>query len=163
MTGMTNENPLSLGDASRTEGGALMRAIWLEAQRRGDTPTAAAANMGMGYSYMLALSAGKRRTAGLSREHLKGVASYLSVPVIHVYMLAGVVSYEDFHYTADLKERALKVYHQMNLDPLWVGYVPLLSEWNLLSPKVLVLLCLLYERGARSELFSFDRSPTEVA
>lgn len=131
----------------------LIARIWVAAASKNESAYDLAENLGFSYPYLIALARGERPTEKLGREHIVRIANYLDLPVGQVYLLAGVLKPEDFIFEPTQEEKIQRVLDAMSIDPLWAAYVPKPEVWHDANPSLKLLVCLLYERGARTSFF----------
>lgn len=133
---------------------ALIHALWNKRQTKSETAQDVAKHLGITYVYLMALSRGERPISKVDRSVLNAAAEYLEIPLIHVYMLAELLTPADFVYAPSLKDKFAEIHKAMLSDPVWHGYALTQSEWNALDLKPKMLISLLFERAARTQFFS---------
>lgn len=138
---------------------ALMLKLWEKAAANNESPAELAASLDISYPYLLALARGERPTSGMTRVHLVSVAKYLSLPVGQVYLLAGALSPEDFIFEPTQDEKMQYALEAMRNDPLWTAHTPNKKVWQHADPSLKLLICLLYERAARTSFFDGTEAP----
>lgn len=141
-------------DSKKTvPGAALIAALWLAMNQRGETPAELAAQLNITYVYLMALARGERPVPRVSREVLVAAAAYLKVPTAQAYLLAESLLPVDFVYLPSIEEKIRRVYDAMLSDPLWMGYALKHDEWESLSLNAKLLVCLLYEKSSKTRFF----------
>lgn len=139
---------------------ALMSRLWEQAAANNESLQELADRLdNISYPYLMALARGERPTEKMERKYLVSAAKYLNLPVGQVYLLAGVMSPEDFIFEPTKEEKMQHVLAAMRNDPLWAAYAPNEKVWQHADPSLKLLVCLLYERGARTSFFDGTETP----
>lgn len=139
---------------------ALMSRLWEQAAANNESLQELADRLdNMSYPYLMALARGERPTDKMERKYLVSAAKYLNLPVGQVYLLAGVMSPEDFIFEPTKEEKMQHVLAAMRNDPLWAAHAPSEKVWQHADPSLKLLVCLLYERGARTSFFDGTETP----
>lgn len=108
--------PQSAGNPARkSEPSALVRALQLEAVRRGDSPARLAQQLGLTARHWARWRTGEESTAVAKRPHLVAASRYLRVPVVAVLGMAGAVTLQDLEWPG-VQSRELRL--RMELDAL---------------------------------------------
>ena len=138
---------------------ALMSKLWEQAAANNESLPELAEKLDISYPYLMALARGERPTEKIDRVHLVSAAKYLNLSVGQVYLLAGALTPEDFIFEPTKDEKMQQVLLAMRNDPLWTAYVPNKNVWQHADPSVKLLICLLYERAARTSFFDGTEAP----
>lgn len=126
----------------------LALAVRERATERGITLKAAAAEMALTYSHLMALCSGQRRFSGVRRDKMARIAAFLGVPVVHCYLLAGTFTPGDFVVARKLPHRLRLTLGKLRADPDWAAFAPSDTAWDGWPEAARVLICLLYERDS---------------
>lgn len=123
---------------------ALLRLLVNEAIRRGDTLQALADNLGVTYSRLTQWRRNQAHIKNAHRSVLNQAALYLKIPVVVAFVLAGVVTFLDFHWPSEepIDHQLARVLEDMQQDPLVAGLVP--EELASASPTLHVFVAFLY-------------------
>lgn len=144
--------------------GALMSKLWEQAAANNESLQELAVSLdNISYPYLMALARGERPTDKMERKYLVSAAKYLNLPVGQVYLLAGTLSPEDFIFEPTKDEKMQHALAAMRNDPLWAAYAPNEKVWKHADPSVKLLICLLYERAARTSFFDGTEAPVYPA
>lgn len=146
-------NVHSAGVGKENAPSALMSKLWEQAAVNNDSLPELAEKLDMSYPYLMALARGERPTDKVERKHLVMCAKYLNVPVGQVYLLSGALLPEDFIFEPTKEENIQHVLKAMRNDPLWTAHVPSEKVLKHADPSLKLLICLLYERAARTSFF----------
>ena len=138
---------------------ALMSRLWERAAQNNDSLADLAVKLEISYPYLMALARGERPTEKMDRVYLVNAAKYLNLPIGQVYLLAGVLRPEDFIFEPTKEEKMRHAVNAMRNDPLWTAYVPNEQVWEHTDPSMKLLICLLYERAARTSFFDGTDAP----
>jgi hypothetical protein len=138
---------------------ALMSKLWEQAAANNHSLTELADLLDISYPYLMALARGERPPEKMDRDHLVSAAKYLNLPVGQVYLLAGSLTPEDFIFEPTKDEKMQHALAAMRNDPLWAAYAPNKNVWQHVDPSVKLLICLLYERAARTSFFDGTEAP----
>lgn len=141
---------------TKIPGAALIKQLWEEMELREETANELAVQLGITYSYLMALSRGERPINQVSRPVLLAAAKYLKLPAAQIYMLAGALQPEDFVYDGEREEKLERVRQAMERDPVWTGYALDRKSFEALDMRARMLICLLYERAAKTAFFEDD-------
>lgn len=142
---------------------ALMSRLWEQAAANNESPPELADKLDISYPYLMALARGERPTEKMDRAHLVSAAGYLNLPVGQVYLLAGALLPEDFIFEPTQEEKMQYALAAMRKDPLWTAFAPNEKVWKHADPSVRLLICLLYERAARTSFFDGTEAPVYPA
>lgn len=103
----------------------LLRVLLAEADRRGQTVTAMAAELGVSPGYVFQLRNGLRQTEFIGQEFAVACARYLRIPVVLVKLWAGRIRLTDFGWPSQAtnaqRDRDLA---ELAKDPAYAGLVP---------------------------------------
>lgn len=121
-------------------------------RQRGITMKAAAREMGLTYSHLMALCSGARRFGGVRRDRMMRIATFLEVPVITCYLLGGEFSSSDFVVEQSLTGRLALTLAKLRADPEWSALAPSEAAWESWPEPARTLVALLYERGCQEDL-----------
>lgn len=146
-------------DSTKKVHSALMSKVWEKAAANGESLAELAVILDMSYPYLMALARGERPTDKMDRVYLVSVAKYLNLPVGQVYLLAGALSPEDFIFEPTKDEKMQHVLSAMRTDPLWTAYVPNEKVWQNADPSLKLLVCLMYERAAKTSFLDGTEAP----
>jgi len=138
---------------------ALMSKLWEQAAANNESLPELAGKLDISYPYLMALARGERPTEKMDRAHLVSAAKYLNLSVGQVYLLAGTLLPEDFIFEPTKDEKMQHALAAMRNDPLWTAYAPNEKVWKHADPSVKLLICLLYERAARTSFFDGTEAP----
>lgn len=130
------------------KGLALLNAIHEKAVERTQKFSQACKEMGISSTYLTDLfSAESERTVeNLDVRSLRQIANYLEVPLGQVYILAEILTIEDFIVQRSMEEDLSTVYQLMKRDSLWADILPPEDAFNVLDTRFKILIALLYER-----------------
>lgn len=142
---------------------ALMSRLWEQAAANNESLPELADKLDISYPYLMALARGERPTEKMDRAHLVSAAGYLNLPVGQVYLLAGALLPEDFIFEPTQEEKMQYALAAMRKDPLWTAFAPNEKVWKHADPSVKLLICLLYERAARTSFFDGTEAPVYPA
>ncbi len=126
-------------------GARLIEMLKKRADKNQDAMHHVAEHLGISSSYLSAIYRGVRPISGLPREALVNASHYLNLPVAQIYILAEVMTVNDFVTEQDAVVICERVHDAMCLDPKWAGYVPAFSTWTAMPMSVKILIGLLYE------------------
>lgn len=123
---------------------ALLRFLVEEAIRRGDTLQSLADTLGVTYSRLTQWRRGEAHIKNANRSVLTQAALYLKIPVVVAFVLAGVITFPDFHWPSEehIDHQPAKVLEDMRQDPLVAGLIP--EELASASPTLRVFVAFLY-------------------
>ena len=139
--------------------GALMSKLWEQAAANKESLTELAERLDISYPYLLALARGERPTDKMDRAQLVNAAKYLNLSVGQVYLLAGALHPEDFIFEPTRDEKMQYALAAMSKDPLWTAYAPNEKVWKHADQSLKLLICLLYERAAKTTFFDGTEAP----
>ena len=152
---MTDEKPRKPGlrivktdeksQKTTISGGRLIDMLKRRAEKNQGTMNDIAAHLGISPSYLSAIFRNVRPISGMSREAFVNAARYLNLPVTQIYLLADVMTLNDFVTEQDAGVICERVHDAMCLDPKWAGYVPAFSTWTAMPMSMKILIGLLYE------------------
>lgn len=142
---------------------ALMSRLWEQAAANNESLPELADKLDISYPYLMALARGERPTEKMDRTHLVSAARYLNLSVGQVYLLAGALLPEDFIFEPTQEEKMQYALAAMRKDPLWTAFAPNEKVWKHADPSVRLLICLLYERAARTSFFDGTEAPVYPA
>jgi transcriptional regulator with XRE-family HTH domain len=154
-----NKHNVNAAPLSKDAPSALMSKLWEQAALNNESVTELAVILDISYPYLMALARGERPTDKIDRVHLEKAAKYLNLPVGQVYLLAGVLTPEDFIFEPTKDEKMQHALKAMRNDPLWAAHTPSKKVWQETPPSVQLLICLLYERAARTSFFDETEAP----
>jgi len=140
-------------------GAALIARLWEEMSRRGHTTKQLADTLGITYIYLMALARGEKPIYQLGRDVLVRAAEYLNSPVAQAYLLAGVMSPEDFVLTPTLDDRMARVREAMAHDSMWCGLELSDAQWAKTPQEARLLICMLYEQAAKTTWLDWTMIP----
>jgi transcriptional regulator with XRE-family HTH domain len=104
-----------------------------------------ASAIGISVVYLRALNSGHRRFADVDPDVLRRVATYVNLPVAQVFLLSETLDPEDFFAASTLGDELAQAYRSMTLDPKWSGYVPATEDWDAMSERTKLFMCMMYE------------------
>jgi len=136
-----------------TEQTGLMSRLWEQAAVKGHSLKELSIELKISYPYLMSLARGESPTQEIKREHIVTMSKYLNLPVGQTYLLSGALVPEDFIFVPTKEEKIQYAYQAMRNDPLWTAYVPTKLIWEASETSVKLLVCLLYERAARTSFF----------
>lgn len=142
---------------------ALMSMLWEQAAANNQSLPELAENLKISYPYLMALARGERPTEKMDRAHLVSAAEYLKLSVGQVYLLAGALRPEDFIFEPTQEEKMQYALAAMRHDPVWAAFAPSEKAWKHFDPSAKLLICLLYERAARTLFFDGTEAPVYPA
>lgn len=140
-------------------GAALIARLWEEMSRRGHTTKQLAETLGITYIYLMALARGEKPIYQLGRDILERAAEYLKTPVAQAYLMAGVLSPEDFVLTPSLEDRMARVREAMAHDSMWCGLELSDAQWTKTPQEARLLICMLYEQAAKTTWLDWTMIP----
>lgn len=134
---------------------ALLRLLVEESIRRGETLQSLAECLGVTYSRLTQWRRGDAHIKNANRRVLAQAAQYLKIPVVVAFVLAGVITFPDFHWPSEehIDHQLVRVLEDMRQDPLVAGLIP--AELASASPALRVFVAFLY-----SELSHLQRTPS---
>lgn len=105
----------------------------------------AATTCGISTVYLRAIISGHRQFADVDKAILRRIAEYVHLPVAQVFLLADALTAADFYFVDTVEDELLKAHRSMTVDPMWSGYAPSTEEWDSMTQRTKMLLCMLYE------------------
>lgn len=135
-------------------GSWLMTQLWNKMTENEDSTQAVAHMLGCSYPYLMALLRCERPASGMARPIMLGIANYLGVPPVHVYIQSGAMNPNDFFVTETLPGKLSRLHDVMRSDPVWAVYLPNRKDWDDLPEQTRVLIGLLYEKTGNSLILS---------
>lgn len=151
------------GGISEKEVTGLMSKLWEQAAINGHSLKELADLLGLSYTYLMKLARGESPTEKIDREHIVIMSKYLNLPVGQTYLLSGGLVPEDLIFEPTKEEKIQYAYQAMRNDPLWAAYAPSKSTWEHSDASLKLLICLLYERAARTNFFDDTEVPVYPA
>lgn len=123
---------------------ALLRLLVEESIRRGETLQSLAEFLGVTYSRLTQWRRGEAHIKNANRSVLAQAALYLQIPVVVAFVLAGVITFSDFHWPSEehIDHQLARIFEDMRQDPLVAGLVP--AELASASPALRVFVAFLY-------------------
>lgn len=143
-------------DTASTTTTWLMTQLWNKMRQNGHNSHTASHSLGCSYPYLMALIRGERPSAGMSRQLMLNIATYLGVPPVHVFIQAGAMETSDFFVIEELPGKLSRLHDVMRSDPKWMSHMPSRKEWDSLGEKAQILIGLLYENCGGFLLMSPD-------
>lgn len=92
--------------------------------------------------------------AGLSKDKLRNISSFLGLSYINVCLLAGIVLPEDFYDAERFNEEMLAARDTMSRDDQWGVFVPEVPEWLVLPLRVRLGMVCLYQVATHQQLLT---------
>jgi hypothetical protein len=159
QAGVARKRNVNAAPVSKDAPSALMSKLWEQAAANNESVMELTDHLDMSYPYLMALARGERPTEKIDRAQLVKAAEYLKLPVGQVYLLAGALTPEDFIFEPTKDQKMQHALEAMRNDPLWAAYAPSKKVWQETLPSVQLLICLLYERAARTSFFDGTEAP----
>jgi hypothetical protein len=159
QAGVSRKRNVNAAPVSKDAPCALMSKLWEKAATNNESVMELTGILDVSYPYLMALARGERPTDKLNRAQLVRAANYLKLPVGQVFLLAGVLTPEDFIFEPTKDEKMQYALNAMRNDPLWAAYAPSKKVWQETLPSVQMLICLLYERAARTSFLDGTEAP----
>lgn len=128
------------------EGAPLIRALYDQAEQRGEWTNEIADHIGLSPSYFSSIAGGMRPVGALNRATLQKCADYLAVPLVQVYVLAEHLGPEAFLSKETVDTHLDRGFRMIREDSDWSMVAPKESEWKELPFSAKVLIVLLYQR-----------------
>ncbi len=121
--------------------------IQAHGERLGMTPQDVCNALNITRSYFNVFRRGSPKGVEPSREILRRSAEFLGVSVVQAFMLAGILTPQDFYLHSTLEGSLDKALSRMRADDEWVSYLPTQKQWKEIPLNVRVGIVLLYERA----------------
>ena len=136
------------------KGLALLNAMREKAVEKNQRFTQACKEMGISQTYLSDLFSveSERTIENLDVRSLRQIAKYLEVPLGQIYILADILTIEDFIVHRTIDEDLATVYQLMKKDRLWADILPPQADFLTLDTRFKLLIALLYERDVGKTL-----------
>jgi transcriptional regulator with XRE-family HTH domain len=140
---------LSIKQAPLTERiAAYMAENFLNAREFGD-------KIGTSSSYVNSIMQGIRPVSASDPEKIKNIAAVLQVPLIQVYIWAGIFGPEDLILSTDINKRLGEAYLKMQSFPEGIGFCPPRSQWNTWDKNIKLRFVMLFEIAFQNRLLEY--------
>ena len=153
-------DPSDPGDANEqndsTEpkrGMALINALKRQCLELKTTPDEVADQLGYHPRYMSILMRGQRWIGSVGHEKLKLLANFLDIPLVTVYVMAGILDPKDFVHHSTLASTLEVGYKNLSQSKVMAAHVPTRDVWEQTPDEVKLLCILLYERFETDDLY----------
>lgn len=131
---------------------SIIEAIEARAQELGMDTSELAKTLGLTEPYWRAFRRGGRWIGLVGHEKLKFIAEFVGLPLVTVYVMAGIFSPEDFYKQRTLEARLDEVFEQVKLDTYLKAYCPSDEDWENTPLSVKYLALLMHNKLTETDL-----------
>lgn len=156
-------DPSELSDTHEPKRGmALINALKRHCLELKTTPDEVAEQLGYHPRYMSILMRGQRWIGSVGHDKLKLLATFLDIPLVTVYVMAGVLDPKDFVHHSTLASTLEMGYRKLSDSKVIAAHVPSRDIWEQTPDEVKLLCILLYERFETEDLFQRSQPQTSL-